>query len=83
MLRFRLFFGTLFIVALIGLIVADDRLGRSAFAQDAPAFARAVGLARLDGLITVAVLAAIQKNHSSTSRRRFSFPMGDILFVDD
>ena len=59
MLRFRLFFGTLFIVVLIGLIVADDRLGRSAFAQDAPAFARAVGLARLDGLITVVILAGL------------------------
>jgi len=59
MLRFRLLFGTLFIVVLIGLIAADDRLGQSAFAQDAPAFARAVGLARLDGLLTVAVLAAL------------------------
>ena len=59
MLRYRLLFGTLFIVVLIGLIVADDRLGQSAFAQDAPAIVRAVGLARLDGLLTVAILAGL------------------------
>jgi len=59
MLWQRIVFGALLIAALLGLIVADDALGRTAFARDAPGVLQSIGMVRCEGLLVVAVLVAL------------------------